>query len=109
MTLDVILAGIGAIVTAAGGVILVIRELRRRDRVASVRQIDDLTNDLNATRQEALVCERWAFQVSEMMIGQGITPPELPKPVRTPLPPDPPGWWERRKARRHQKQAADVP
>lgn len=104
MTLDVILAGIGAIVTAAGGIILIVRELRRRDRVASVRQIDDLTTDLNAVRQEALACEQWAFFASQMMVAQGMTPPKMPDPVRAPPPPEQPSWWQRRQDRKIHRQ-----
>lgn len=103
MTLDAILAGIGAIVTAAGGIILVVRELRRRDRIASVRQIDNLSGELLVTRQDFLVYQQWAFHASQIMVANGIIPPPLPE-IHLAAPPSDeprPGMRDRWKRWRH--------
>ena len=47
MDLAAIFTGVAAILTAAGGVVLVVREFRRRDRRDSQRDIDELEPDLH--------------------------------------------------------------
>lgn len=61
MSLDVILTGLGAIVSGAGGVWLIVHEFRRRERRACRREIDDLSDDLHACRQDQIRLRRWMF------------------------------------------------
>ena len=53
-----IIAGAGAIVTAALGVSLAIREARRHDRRAAERTIRELELDLEACRDESVTLHR---------------------------------------------------
>jgi hypothetical protein len=110
VTIDAILAGIGAIVTAAMGVILVVRELRRRDRIASMRQIDDLSEGLTAARQNLTNYQEWAFKATQLVIECGKEPPVLPQFQRVPPTPEAPSWIkslrDKRQVRRDRRRAA---
>lgn len=79
MTLQVLLTGLGAIITAAAGIVLLVREFRRRDRIAAARQIDDMAGELTITRQDLLAYEQWAFITSGLLISNGIVAPKLPE------------------------------
>jgi hypothetical protein len=83
VTLDAILAGIGAIVTAAGGVILVVREFRRRDRKASLRALDQLSDEVHALEADFLSYRRWAYDLATMLTDMGVHVPPAPPPVHT--------------------------
>jgi hypothetical protein len=78
MNLQALLAALGAILAAAGGIYLLVKEFRRRDRIASARQIDDLSDELTITRRDLLVYQQWAFDTSQTMASSGMVPPELP-------------------------------
>ena len=118
MTLDVLLTGIGAILTAAMGVLLVLRELRRRDRIAASRQIDELAYSLTVTRQDVIAYQQWAYHASQLMVANGVIPPAMP-PINPAAPEEDPkeerqeSRRERRKTRRAQRKAdrtvADAP
>jgi hypothetical protein len=69
-----IFAGIGAILTAAGGVALVIREFRRRDHRSAQRSINDLHADITALRHDVITCRRYAYLLAEQMSELGIEP-----------------------------------
>jgi hypothetical protein len=69
-----IFAGIGAILTAAGGCALVIREFRRRDHRSAVRTIADLNADITALRHDVITCRRYAYLLAEQMTELGIEP-----------------------------------
>jgi hypothetical protein len=73
-----IFAGIGAILTAAGGVMLVIREFRRRDHRAARRTIADLNADITELRHDVLTCRRYAYLLAERMVELGHEVPERP-------------------------------
>ena len=72
------IAGIGAILTAAGGCLLVIREFRRRDRIALKKELDDLSVDVAELRSDIVICRRYAYLLRERLADHGIEPPEPP-------------------------------
>lgn len=84
-----IFTGIAAVLTAAGGMLLVVREFRRRDRRACQEDVDQLSEDLHLLRQDFSHLRRWAFIVRQQAIDAGVdaTDPPEPRPL-APLDPD---------------------
>lgn len=80
MTLAEALAGIGAILTALGGIFLIVRELSRRERRAADRQIDRLTKQVDSLRSDFLAYHAWAYQLTHTMTDAGLPVPPAPKP-----------------------------
>jgi hypothetical protein len=80
VNLEAIFTGIAAIITAAGGVVLVIREFRRRDRIAMQKEIDDVNEELARLQHDYLELRKFMLQISQLLIEHGIAPPELPIP-----------------------------
>lgn len=78
MSWQTLFTGIGAILTAAGGCALVIREFRRRDRRALKREVDDLAMDVSELRAEIVMCRRYAYLLAERLAQHGIELPEPP-------------------------------
>lgn len=78
MDWETLIAGIGAILTAAGGCVLVIREFRRRDRVALKQELNDLSVDVTELRADMVICRRYAFLLGELLADNGIEVPEPP-------------------------------
>ncbi len=74
--------GIAAILTGAGGCILVIREITRRDRAAMRIEVTELSNDVSNLRHDLVACRRYAFDLAEHLADHGIEPPEAP-PLKT--------------------------
>lgn len=66
-----VFAGIGAIITAAGGCILVISEFRRRDRRALRNERDELSRDVSALRNDLVICRRYSFELAEYLTDLG--------------------------------------
>lgn len=81
MTLEAILAGIGAIVAAALGVVLLVREFRRRDRRASIAEIRQMSGDLHALRADMIAYRRWGYDLAVMLTERGIPIPPAPPPA----------------------------
>ena len=77
MDWQTLLAGVGAIFTGAGGCLLVIHELRRRDRRALKRELDDLSRDAAELRQDIVICRRYAFMLAEKLAEHGVDVPGL--------------------------------
>ncbi|HKV67674.1 MAG TPA: hypothetical protein VJN72_06260 [Gaiellales bacterium] len=75
-----IFSGLGAIVTAAGGVALVLRELRRRDRVALAEEIKELNLEVHELRASFQDFRRFAYQLRMQMVDAGLDPPDPPIP-----------------------------
>lgn len=80
MDINAILAGCAAILTAAGGIALVVREFRRRDRRAAQRQLDDVIRELALLQHDYIELRKFMVQVSELLIDRGIDPPVMPPP-----------------------------
>jgi len=78
-----ILTGIVAILTGAGGVLLVVREFRRRDRRECQRDIDELTQDLHLIREDFADFRRWAFTMhaKALDVGADVSNPPPPRPL----------------------------
>ena len=75
-----IFTGIGAVVTAAGGCTLILREMRRRDRVESQREIEELSRELHDLRNSFLEFRHFTFSLRSLMVDNGLNPPEAPQP-----------------------------
>lgn len=72
--------GLGAVLTGAGGCIIVIREVRRRDRRALKREVDALSVDVTELRSDLIACRRYSFMLAERLtrLGHEVeAPPEL--------------------------------
>jgi hypothetical protein len=76
--LSTLLTGIGALLTGAGGCVLVIREFRRRDRQALKRELDELGLDVAELRTAIIICRRYAFLLVEKLADHGVDIPEPP-------------------------------
>jgi hypothetical protein len=70
--------GLAAILTGAGGCILVIREITRRDRAAMRAEVIELSTDVADLRHDLVACRRYAFGLAEYMAERGLEPPEPP-------------------------------
>lgn len=77
----VILTGIGAILTAAGGCWLVITEFRRRDRRQCREETDELNDALHATRMDFDAYRAWAFELRQSAIDAGVFVGDPPAPT----------------------------
>ena len=71
-------AGIGAVLTAAGGCTIVIREITRRDRSAVRREMNELSEDVTVLRADLVACRRYAYELAEALARHGIEPDEPP-------------------------------
>lgn len=80
MDATTILAGIGAILTAAGGIFILIHEFRRRERRQMQKQIDDMADELNSLQHDYLELRKFMLQISTLLVDNGILPPEIPTP-----------------------------
>ena len=86
MDAGALLAGIGAVIAAGAGVIILVRELRRRDRKQSLKEIADLEAALHSRQRTVLSLRQYAFQLGELLADRGVEPP--PPPHETPEPAD---------------------
>jgi hypothetical protein len=71
-----IIAGVGAILTATGGTLLVVHEFRRRDHLAANRQRELLSDDLAECRDELVRSNQMTFEMRQRMAEHGV---EIPK------------------------------
>jgi hypothetical protein len=78
--LDAILLGIGAIVTAAGGIYISVHEFRRRERRVTRKEIEDLTDEVESLSRLLLEQRRYIYRLVTLMIDAGMNPPQPPAP-----------------------------
>ena len=76
--MEAIFTGVAAIITAAGGIVLVIHEFRRRDRRAMQQELDDLNSELVRLQHDYLELRKFMLQISELLVAHGIDAPEIP-------------------------------
>jgi len=67
--------GIGAIVTAVGGITLAIREVRRRERRAATKTINALEDDLNECQTESVALHRQVYALRKWLADRGLDGP----------------------------------
>jgi len=79
--LAAIFTGIAAIVTGVGGVMIVIREFRRRDRRGYQFEIDELNAELHLLREDFADFRRWAFTMHQRAADAGVDVEHPPQPV----------------------------
>lgn len=78
MSLEAILAGIGAVLTAAIGVALIVREFRFKEHKASRAEINTLTTDLYHLDQAYIEFRRYAHTLRQLLADNGIDAPSPP-------------------------------
>lgn len=78
---------VAGIVSAVGGLWIVVHELRRRERRVTRREIDDLTDQVDdliqetdALRELLLEQRRYIYKLVTLMIDAGLDPPHPPAP-----------------------------
>ena len=87
MDAQALLAGLGAVLTGAGGVFLVISEYRRRDRLAARKALDTYSDELYNLGQSYIELRRYTFEIRKMLADLGIDTMEPPRQVHpTPIP-----------------------
>ena len=74
-----IASGIGAILTAAGAMSLLIHEIRRRDRKSMQVAIDEVTAELIILQHDYLELRKFMVHITQLLNDQGIDPPEVPR------------------------------
>ena len=80
MEFGAVLAGVTAIITAAGGIFIVVHEFRRRERRQMQQQIDDMADELNSLQHDYLELRKFMLQISQLLLDNGIAAPEIPIP-----------------------------
>lgn len=78
MSPEAIFTGIGAILTGATGVALLVHEFRRKDRREMQKAIDELEAELAVLQHDYLVLRKFLMQISQLLIDHGIDAPEIP-------------------------------
>jgi hypothetical protein len=73
-----ILGIVGAILSAGAGVLLLIREIRRKERRDSLRQIKRLEDELIVVQDDNADCHTYSHQLRLMLIDKGLDPPDPP-------------------------------
>jgi len=90
VTLEALWAALGSIFTAALGVVLVIREFRRRDRRESLKEIEECNDEVHALRADFNSYRHWAYELSVSLATHGLPFPPAPPPVHVIKEPDDP-------------------
>jgi hypothetical protein len=79
MDAGAIAAGLGAVVTGAGGVFLVVNEYRRRDRQTSREAIANYAQELYDHDQSYVELRRYIFEIRKRLADEGIDTPPPPR------------------------------
>ena len=76
-----IFAGIGAVIAAAIGLTLVIREFRRREHNAARREVDEMLVDFYRLDNSYIQLRLHTFQLRQQLADLGIETPNPPEPA----------------------------
>lgn len=68
------------LVATAGGIYVVVHEVRRRERKVTRREIEDLTGEVHALRALLLRQRQYIYKVATLLIDHGIDVPRPPDP-----------------------------
>ena len=86
MTFEAVLAGLAALSTGTLGVVLVIREFRRREHNAARGALDELEHDLYEVDDAYIALRRYAFNLRQLLAEHVDEPAPPPPPaVHRPL------------------------
>jgi hypothetical protein len=66
---------------AAGSTFIIVHEFRRRERKVTRREINDLTDEVEALRNLLLEQRKYIYKVVMSMIDAGMDPPHPPEPT----------------------------
>ena len=72
-------AGLGAVLTGAGGVFLVVNEYRRKDRRVAKEALDEYSDELYELGQSYIELRRYDFEIRRTLADAGIDTPPPPK------------------------------
>ena len=81
MTLEAVLAGLAAVSTGALGVVVVVREFRRREHKAARAELDRLVGDLYDVDNAYIALRRYTFTIRQTLAELADEPSPPPPPV----------------------------
>ena len=87
MDTSVVLAALGAVLTGAGGLFIVIYELRRRDRRQLRGTLEEIEADLYRVTQGYIAQRRYSFELRRQLADLGAD--SDPMPALPPKEPEP--------------------
>lgn len=93
MSIEAIAAGIGAVITAVAGMVLLMREFRNREHKAARAEVNTLMTDLYGVDNAYIELRRYTFEMRQMLADLGAdvpTPPTIFRLSREPVLPRPP-------------------
>jgi hypothetical protein len=76
-----IITGLAGIVSAAGGMLLIVRAVRNKERKAAKQELDEVSDELHEERETRIQLEELAHQQRVLLAQSGIALPagEMPK------------------------------
>jgi hypothetical protein len=78
MDVAAVITGAGAVATGLGGTLIVVRELRRKDRLEMKDSMDEMSTDLAHLREDLLACRRYCYRLMEILAEHGMESPPMP-------------------------------
>lgn len=69
------ITGLGALISAVAGVVLVVRQVRGKDRRAADEEIRELSAMLDEARHEVVECRRREYALRVWLAERGLEPP----------------------------------
>lgn len=73
------IAGLSAFFTAVFGVVLVLRELRNRDRKALLAVVSELRKKLATSRNNEIILLEYAHTIRKVLVANGMDHPDHPE------------------------------
>ena len=74
-------AGLAAVLTGAAGVLLVLREMRRREHNAARREVETMVVDFYTLDNAYIALRLHCFRLRQQLADLGIEAPPTPEPV----------------------------